>query len=235
MASIPQTQIALNKQIRNNQILALVLLLGFAASVFYVIRTHNQSHEDNLKLQKANENLDKKNKELEKAYKDLADSKKIVLAKEEQDKAIQLLGVLLNDSNPDSTYTQEKILNNLTQLAKEKEEEIKKHHADITNAINQLFSNNETRRKAAQRSIIREYGDYKNIVKEMLVKAMEEENFRKNNSLYQVTYILTQLSNASLVKEKSLVEQFMQKMITSEKAGQSTQQDFATIRRKFTS
>lgn len=233
MASIPQTQIALNKQIKKNQILTIAILLILAAGAFYSVYHHN-------KLEEANEALIKKNIELEEKKGIIKDqSKKLVskdsleAAKNKQDESIKLLGVLLNDSGNEN-YDEARILKELSSLAEKKGAAIAKKNEQRKNAINQLFSNNESQRKSAQRTLIRQFGNDKRLVKEMLEYTLKDENFNKNNSsLYQVAYILTQLSNASLVDEKALIEQYMQKMLATNKAGNNTKKDFAIIRKKF--
>ncbi len=232
MATIPQTQIALNKQIRNNQLLALALLLVLAAGVFYAIYSHNQLQDAFDELKKKDGIIGDQGRTIDDQTKQLVSKDSLEAAKKKQDESIKLLGALLNDADSRS-YTENEILNNLGQLAEERKAEIAKRNEGKTKAIAQLFSNSEAQRKNARRIILREYGDDKKLVNEMLSFAIADENFKNTNALYQVTYIMTQLSNTSLVKEKKLVEQFMKKMMDNGKAGSATQKDFVTIRRKY--
>ena len=238
MSTISQSEIILEKQITRNRFIALGLLLVFAISVTTAIHYYNKSvtANSNLIIEKqklvdaiaSNDSLQTK-LELKKSLEE---------AKKNQDEAIQLLSVFLQDADSDSSqsYTPEYILKNLTALAKKEEEKINKINKDRKEAIKDLYSTSEPKRKSATDEIIREFGDDKKLVKELLTSVMNEEHFKdeildKNysGSYYQVLYILTQLSGTSLLREKKSIVNFQEKMEEAYLYGKDTQDKFELV------
>lgn len=102
-------------------------------------------------------------------------------------------------------------------------------------SIQNLFSSEESERKQAARDLVFEYGKTEGMVNALVSYALNDENFveDKQPSLWQTTYILTQLSSEMLSTHKTLIEQFMTKMKDNQWAGERTLSDFDTILEKM--
>lgn len=230
---MPQSQIALDKQIQRNQILSLLVLLIFIAGVATSIYFFNQLKETNLELEKTIQELKESKGIIGEQGKVIALKDSLITINTQKIAAIRLLGVLLNDEE-NKEYTEDEILQNLTKLAEDKKAEIAQHNADRTATIEKLFTSNESGRKAARNKLIQDFGDDKKLVKEMTDYALNGKvNKKYENSLYQVVYIFTQLSNPSLIKHKNLILKFMTEMKAANLVGTYTQQDFNMIKKKM--
>lgn len=243
MTTIAQSQINLDKQITRNRIISLGLLLVFLLSVGLAFYYYDKLKVSETKLNETVLELEETiatNKDLQKTIA-LQDSLNEIKTK--QDEAIKLLGVLLADSDMNSSrkeYTSEYILKNLTTLAAKEKEKINKNNENRAAAIKGLYSSSESKRRSATNELVREYGDDKKLVKELLKSVMNENHFKNgilnekySNSYYAVLYILTKLSSTSLRREKDTIENFKMEMEKAALYGESTQNKFKDISKKI--
>ncbi len=250
MTTIAQSQIDLDKQITRNRIISLFLILVFLLSVGVAFYYYDLSEKARVSLKASEKELSDTVKKLEKTIATNKDLQKTVAlqdslkaVKKKQDEAIQLLGVFLKDAGNNSSeqdYTSEYILKNLTSLATKEKAKIDNINNARRSAIKQLYSPTESKRKSATNELIREFGDDKRLVKELLNSVMNEKHFKNeildkeySNSYYQVLFILTKLSSTSLRREKDSIEKFRKEMEKAKIWGNIAQDNFNVILNKI--
>lgn len=208
------TRETLDKQINRNRILSLILLFVFAAGALAALYYYNEAKENYRQLQETNIVVDKQGQKLVTQQELLAEKDKTL-------EAVHLLKVFLDEDNSDKEYSEEEILAGLSELAKEKEAEIKQRNAARKAQVEQLFNkNSDPKRKAAQNTILRKYGNDKKIVSDLLHYAMKDRvNQTYSGSISRTFEILEKLSSAALIENQKLVNDFIKTVETAGLAG----------------
>ena len=198
------TREALDKQINRNRILSLILLFvviaGFAAAAYYYHKATT-----------AEKTIDAQNQVIETKDEKLVSQNLLIAEQKKTLEAVQLLKVFLDDNNEDKVYTTDDILSHLSELAKEKTDEIEKRNTARKAEITKLFNkNSDATRKAAQNTISRNYSNDKKLIPDLLHFALDNRvDSAYSGSIYRTIDILRELSSAALIENEKLVNEFL--------------------------
>ena len=226
MATI--TREALDQQINRNRILSLVLLFVFAAGALAALYYYNEAKENFRQLQEKNILVDEQGQKLVTQQELLAEKDKTL-------EAVHLLKVFLDEDNSDKEYSEEEILAGLSELAKEKEAEINQRNAARKAQVEKLFNQkSDPKRKAAQNTILRKYGNDKKMVSDLLQYAMQDRvNQTYSGSISRTFEILEKLSSAALIENQKLVNDFIKTVETAGLAGPKVKGEINRIASKM--
>ena len=162
--------------------------------------------------------------ELQNKYKELRDKTNIIALKDsiidqkaiiekqklEIDTAIMLLSILVSEEDG-RAMSPEEVLKGLNNLAAKVRKEKAESRARRIDLIEKLFSTVEETRQAARRSLQREYSNDKVLTVRMLEAAESRIDMDNKESIYQIIYILEQMSLQSLQSYKSEIQAFFSK------------------------
>ena len=146
----------------------------------------------------------------------------IVNQKNQIDTALMLLSILVSEDS-DTLQSPDDILEGLNQLAAAKREEIAKYKNRRSKLIDGLFSSSENVREDSRRAIQREYSDDKRLSGRLIQAANGRIDLANKESIYQIIYILEQLSLQSLQDNKAEIAQFLSNAEDAGLIGQITQ------------
>jgi hypothetical protein len=158
--------------------------------------------------------------------------KTIELQKQELDTALMLLSILVSD-NDDELLPPEKVLEGLNEMATAEREKRQQQRARRKALIADIFSSSESRREAARRNILREFSNDTKLTSRILEAAQGKINLQNQNSIYQIIYILENISLQSLQSYKSEILAFFIEAENAGLIGSSTAQRLNAIKSKL--
>ncbi len=141
--------------------------------------------------------------------------------KMELDTALTLLSILVSDSD-DELLSPEEVLSGLNEMAKEERENRIKQRERRKQLIADLFSASENKRDDARRKILKEFSNDPKLTSRILEAAQGKINMENQNSVFQIIYIMEQLSTQSLQAYESEILAFFQEVENALLMGPST-------------
>lgn len=213
------------EEIKSYKIKTIVMLIIILAlSVFAIYQF--------IELQQSYQTLKENSDLIALQEKVIEQGKTIEKQKAELDTALMLLSILVSD-NDDELLPPEKVLEGLNAMATAEREKRQQQRARRKALIADIFSTSESRRETARRNILREFSNDTKLTSRILEAANGKINLQNQNSIYQIIYILENISLQSLQSYKSEILAFFTEAENAGLIGSSTAQRLNAIKSKL--
>lgn len=202
------------KEIQSYKIKTVIFLIIILALIAFSIWQF-------IKLQESYQTLKENSDLIALQEKIIAQGDIIKQQKVELDTALTLLSILVSDSD-DELLSPEEVLSGLNEMAKSEREKRIQQRERRKQLIADLFSPSENRRETARRNLLKEFSNDPKLTSRVLAASQGKINQENQNSVYQIIYIMEQLSLQSLQSYKSEILAFFQEAENALLIGPST-------------